>query len=84
MELHRAVAMALQALNQHHNLLVGAMLGCDAATQQSMLEEHRARVAAALEALARLGTFLDHCRIASTPEAAGPHPPVKADGAASA
>lgn len=72
MELHRAAAMTLQALSQHHSLLVGAMLGCDAATQQSMLEEHRARVAAALESLVRLGNFLDHCRIGSTAEVAGP------------
>lgn len=63
MELHRAVKMALQSLTQHHSLLVGAILGCDTATQQSMLDEHRMRVAAAHEALVRLGEFLDHCRI---------------------
>lgn len=70
-ELHRAVAIAMQALSQHHSLLVGALLGCDAVTQQSMLEEHRARVAAAAEAVARLGTFIDQCRITPTVEAAG-------------
>lgn len=63
MELHRSVTTALQMLNQHHSLLVGALMGCDAATQQSMLDEHRSRVSAALEALARLGNFLDHCRV---------------------
>lgn len=66
-ELQRAANQALNDLNQHHNLLVGALLGCDAATQRSMLEEHRARAATAVESLVRLGTFLDHCWIA--PEA---------------
>jgi hypothetical protein len=28
-----------------------------------MLNEHRERTAAAVESLARLGAFLDHCRI---------------------
>ena len=55
------MSVAMQGLSQHHNLLVGALLGCDAATQQDMLEEHRARVAAASEALSRLGTFIDQC-----------------------
>jgi hypothetical protein len=70
MELHRAVSTGMQALSQHHSLLVGAVLGCDAATQQSMLEEHRMRVAAALEALARLANFIDQCRIGPAAEAA--------------
>jgi hypothetical protein len=52
MELHRGMSLAM---------LVGALLGCDAATQQHMLEEHRARVALAFEALSRLGTFIDQC-----------------------
>lgn len=71
MELHRAVGTGMQALSQHHSLLVGALLGCDAATQQSMLEEHRQRIAAALESLARLANFIEQCRIAPTAETAG-------------
>ena len=64
MELQRAANLALQELNQHHSLLVGALLGCDGNTQRQMLDEHRARAARAVESLVRLGTFLDHCRIA--------------------
>ena len=67
MELHRAVSTAMQALNQHHNLLVGALLGCDAVTQQSMLDEHRVRVALLAESLTRLATFIDQCRIVPVP-----------------
>lgn len=63
-ELHRSANTALQELNQHHSLLIGALLGCDSTTQRSMLEEHRARAASAVESLVKLGTFLDHCRIA--------------------
>ncbi|MBB6091245.1 hypothetical protein HNQ60_000091 [Povalibacter uvarum] len=62
-ELHRAVATSLQTLNQHHSLLVGALMSCDAATQQAMRDEHRRHVAVAIDALAKLGIFLDHCRI---------------------
>lgn len=63
-ELQRAANSALQELNQHHSLLIGALLGCDNGTQRAMLEEHRARAASAVESLLKLGTFLDHCRIA--------------------
>jgi hypothetical protein len=63
-ELHRAANVAMQELNQHHSLLIGALLGCDNATQRMMLDEHRAISAAAVEALLKLGTFLNHCRIA--------------------
>lgn len=63
-ELHRAALGAVQALNQHHTLLVGALLSCDRATQRAMLEEYRSRTATAVESLVKLGTFLDHCRIA--------------------
>ncbi|MFC4308007.1 hypothetical protein ACFPN2_02835 [Steroidobacter flavus] len=65
-ELHRAANVAMQELNQHHSLLIGALLGCDNATQRMMLDEHRAISAAAVEALLKLGTFLNHCRIAET------------------
>lgn len=68
MELHRALSVAMQSLSQHHNLLLGALLGCDAATQQTMLEEHRSRIAVAAEALSRLGTFIDQCRIVPSVE----------------
>jgi hypothetical protein len=67
-ELHRAANSAVQELNQHHSLLIGALLGCDNATQRMMLDEHRAIASAAVESLLKLGTFLNHCRIA--PEAA--------------
>lgn len=63
-ELQRAANTAVQELNQHHTLLIGALLGCDSATQRTMLDAHRERAAVAIEALTRLGTFLDHCRIA--------------------
>ena len=63
MELHRAVGTSLQTLSHHHNLLVGALRSCDAPTQQAMLEEHRALVAAAVESLVRLGTFIEQCKI---------------------
>lgn len=66
-ELHRSANAALQELNQHHSLLIGALLGCDSRTQRAMLEEHRARATTAVESLVKLGAFLDHCRIA--PEA---------------
>lgn len=66
-ELHRAANLAVQELNQHHSLLIGALLSCDNATQRMMLDEHRAMSAAAVEALLKLGTFLNHCRI--SPEA---------------
>jgi len=64
-ELHRAANAALQELNQHHSLLIGALRGCDSATQRTMLNEHRLRTGLAVEAFVKLGTFLDHCRIAS-------------------
>ena len=63
-ELHRAANTALQDLNQHQSLLIGALRAFDSGTQRVMLDEHRARAAAAIEALIRLGTFLDHCRVA--------------------
>ena len=65
-ELHRAANLAMQELNQHHSLLIGALLSCDNATQRAMPDEHRAISAAAVEALLKLGTFLNHCRIAET------------------
>ncbi|MET0498690.1 MAG: hypothetical protein ABW106_10540 [Steroidobacteraceae bacterium] len=65
-ELHRFANSAIQELNQHHSLLIGALRSCDSATQKAMLEEHRSRAASAVESLVRLGTFLEHCRIAST------------------
>ncbi|GFE87081.1 hypothetical protein [Steroidobacter agaridevorans] len=65
-ELHRAANVAMQELNQHHSLLIGALLSCDNATQRMMLDEHRAISAAAVEALLKLGTFLNHCRIAES------------------
>lgn len=65
-ELHRAANASMQELNQHHSLLIGALLGCDNPTQRMMLDEHRAISAAAVEALLKLGTFLSHCRIAET------------------
>ena len=71
-ELHRAANLAVQELNQHHSLLIGALLGCDKATQRMMLDEHRAIAASAVESLLKLGTFLNHCRIA--PEAASTDP----------
>lgn len=71
-ELHRAANAAVQELNQHHSLLIGALLGCDSATQRMMLDEHRAMAAATVEALLKLGNFLNHCRIA--PEAASTDP----------
>ena len=63
-DLHRAANAAVHELNQHHMLLLGALSGCDNATQRAMLEEYRSRAAATVEALSKLGTFLDHCRIA--------------------
>ena len=66
-ELHRAANVAVQELNQHHSLLIGALLGCDSATQRTMLDEHRAMTNAAMESFLKLGAFLNHCRIA--PEA---------------
>jgi hypothetical protein len=63
-ELHRAANAAMQELNQHHSLLIGALLSCDNVTQRMMLDEHRAISASAVEALLKLGTFLNHCRIA--------------------
>jgi hypothetical protein len=71
-ELHRAANQAVQELNQHHSLLIGALLGCDNATQRMMLDEHRAIAGAAVESLLKLGSFLNHCRIA--PEAASADP----------
>jgi hypothetical protein len=68
MELHRATGNSLQALSQHHSLLVGALRGCDMSTQQAMLEEHRMLVATALETLARLGTFIEQCKIVPAAE----------------
>ena len=67
-ELHRAAATAISELNQHQTLLIGALRAFDAGTQRTMLDEHRARAANAIDALIRLGTFLDHCRVA--PDAA--------------
>lgn len=63
-ELHRAANLALQELNQHHSLLIGALLSCDNSTQRMMLDEHRQIASAAVESLLKLGTFLNHCRIA--------------------
>jgi hypothetical protein len=67
-ELQRAANVTLQELNQHHSLLIGALLGCDNATQRTMLDEHRALVASAVDSLLKLNAFLNHCRVA--PEAA--------------
>jgi hypothetical protein len=69
-ELQRAANAAVQELNQSHTLFVGALQGCDNSTQQMMLTEHRERTAAAIETLARLGAFLDHCRIGAVQEQA--------------
>jgi hypothetical protein len=70
-ELQRSVNAALDELNQHHRLLIGAVLGCDSSTQRKMLEEHRACTASAVESLVKLGAFLDQCRInAEMPEQA--------------
>lgn len=63
MELHRAISTAVQALNQHHTVLVGAILSCDQSTQQRVLEEHRSLIATANESVARLASFADQCRI---------------------
>jgi hypothetical protein len=69
-DLHRAVSGAIQNLHQHQLVLVTALRGDDAAIQQSMLEEHRARVAAATQALAALDTFIDRCRMPTASNAA--------------
>jgi len=63
-ELHRAVNSSIQSLNHHHSLVLGALLSCDASTQKQMLDDHRALAADAVEAVVKLSTFLDHCRIA--------------------
>ena len=63
-ELHRTANSAVQELHQHQTLLVGALLSCDESTQRQMLDEHRAIAACAIEALVKLGAFLDRCRIA--------------------
>lgn len=65
MELHRAISTAVQTLNQHHTVLVGAILGCDPSTQQRVLDDHRALIANAADAVARLASFTDQCRIGS-------------------
>jgi hypothetical protein len=65
MELHRGISTAVQALNQHHTVLVGAILGCDQSTQKRVLDDHRALIAAAGEAVARLSSFADQCRVGS-------------------
>ena len=65
MELHRAISTAVQALNQHHTVLVGAILGCDQSTQQRVLEEHRSLIAAASDSVTRLASFADQCRVGS-------------------
>jgi hypothetical protein len=62
-ELQRAANSAVQELNKHHGLLLGALLGCDVGTQRIMLDEYRERSVRAHEALLKLGSFLDHCRI---------------------
>lgn len=71
MELHRAISSSVQALNQHHTVLVGAILGCDAGTQQRVLDEHRSLIQAAGETIARLGMFAEQCRVGGTPGGAG-------------
>lgn len=71
MELHRAISTAVQTLNQHHTVLVGAILGCDASTQQRVLDEHRALIASAADAVARLASFADQCRIGAAAPGTG-------------
>lgn len=67
MELHRAISSAVQALNQHHTVLVGAILGCDTSTQQRVLNEHRSLIESAADAIARLGSFAEQCRVGAPP-----------------
>jgi hypothetical protein len=81
MELHRAISMAVQALNQHHTVLVGAILGCDQSTQQRVLEEHRSLIAAAGDSVARLASFTDQCRIGSPLLGAGADAALEGDPA---
>lgn len=82
MELHRAISTAVQALNQHHTVLVGAILGCDQPTQQRVLDEHRSLIAAAGDSVARLASFADQCRIGSPLLGAAPDPALEVDPAA--
>lgn len=63
MELHRAISSAVQLLNQHHTVLVGAIMSCDASTQQRVLNEHRSLIDNAAEAVARLRSFAEQCRV---------------------
>lgn len=81
MELHRAISTAVQALNQHHTVLVGAILGCDQSTQQRVLEEHRSLIAAAGDSVTRLACFADQCRIGSPLLGAASDPVLEGDPA---
>jgi hypothetical protein len=81
MELHRAISTSLQALNQHHTVLVGAILGCDPPAQQRILDDHRSLITAAGDAVARLASFAEQCRVGSA--LLGPSDPsLDDDGAA--
>jgi hypothetical protein len=67
-DLHRAVSRAVQSLHQHQVVVVTTWRSDDVAIQQSVLEEHRARVAAVTQALTTLDTFVARCR-ATVPDA---------------
>ena len=62
MELHRAISSSVQILNQHHTVLVGAILSCDISTQERVLREHRSLIDNAADAIGRLSSFAAQCR----------------------
>lgn len=67
-DLHRSVSAVVQGLHQHQLVVVTALRGDDATMQLSVLEEHQARVAAAMQEIATLNSFVDRLRATVTQE----------------
>jgi hypothetical protein len=65
-DLHRELSGAVQGLHKHQLVVVTALRGGDVMLQQVVIEEHRARVAKAMQAVATLSAFVERCRIHAT------------------
>lgn len=61
-EAQRTLTVEMRALTEQHSRFIGALMACDAATQQTSLLEYRDQLYGVHAALARLRIMLErHC-----------------------
>lgn len=61
-EAQRTLTVEMRALTEQHSRFIGALMACDAVTQQSSLVEYRDRLYGVHAALAKLRIMLErHC-----------------------